>query len=337
MKRIAYLVLAALLCIGTLIAAGCGGNQDQKHIAMVFSHEPNRWTQGAEMMKEALEKEGMQVDLYVFDSDASQTDSMEKAVASKPDCIVLAGGDAKNFKESLDKAKENEIPIIDYDSLTQDTDAINYFVTFDNYGVGEAMGRYIVKRMNLQNGAGPFNIEFFSGSDTDSNAKLMYQGAYDQLKPYLENGQLQVPSGQSDYNSTATKDWDSNNAKARAEKMVQEYYNGRNLDIVVAACDSIAYGVIDGMAGYQGSWPLISGQDADGKALSYIQEGKMAFSLQKDSLVLNQKCIRMIKAVVDGSKPDINDIKTYNNGVITVPAYLCIPRIIDKDNLAQVK
>lgn len=89
MKRIAYLVLAALLCIGTLIAAGCGGNQDQKHIAMVFSHEPNRWTQGAEMMKQALEKEGMQVDLYVFDSDASQTDSMEKAVASKPDCIVL--------------------------------------------------------------------------------------------------------------------------------------------------------------------------------------------------------------------------------------------------------
>lgn len=337
MKKIVYLILAALICVGTLIAAGCGRNQEHKHIAMVFSHEPNRWTQGAEMMKQALEKEGMQVDLYVFDTDESQKEYMAKAVDSKPDCIVLAGGDSKNFIQSLEKAKSNAIPIIDYDSLTADTDAINYFVTFDNYGVGEAMGRYIVKKMNLQAGAGPYNIEFFSGSDTDSNARLMYQGAYDQLKPYLENGQLQVPSGQSDYNSTATKNWDSNNAKARAEKMVQEYYNGRNLDIVVAACDSIAYGVIDGMAGYQGSWPLISGQDADGKALSYIQEGKMAFSLQKDSLVLNQKCIRMIKAVVDGSKPDINDIKTYNNGVITVPAYLCIPRIIDKDNLAQVK
>lgn len=88
MKRIAYLVLAALLCIGTLIAAGCGGNQDQKHIAMVFSHEPNRWTQGAEMMKQALEKEGMQVDLYVFDTDESQKEYMAKAVDSKPDCIV---------------------------------------------------------------------------------------------------------------------------------------------------------------------------------------------------------------------------------------------------------
>lgn len=337
MKRIAYLVLAALICVGTLIAAGCGRNQEHKHIAMVFSHEPNRWTQGAEMMKQALEKEGMQVDLYVFDTDESQKEYMAKAVDSKPDCIVLAGGDSKNFIQSLEKAKSNAIPIIDYDSLTADTDAINYFVTFDNYGVGEAMGRYIVKKMNLQTGAGPYNIEFFSGSDTDSNARLMYQGAYDQLKPYLENGQLQVPSGQSDYNSTATRNWDSNNAKTRAERMVQEYYTGRNLDIVVAACDSIAYGIIDGMSGYQGSWPLITGQDADSKALDYIREGKMAFSLQKDSTVLNQKCIRMIKAVVDGSKPDINDVKTYNNGVTTVPSYLCIPKIIDKENLSEIK
>ena len=45
----------------------------------------------------------------------------------------------------------------------------------------------------------------------------------------------------------------------------------------------------------------------------------------------------MIKAVVDGSQPDVNDVKTYNNGVITVPAYLCIPRIIDKENLADAK
>lgn len=289
------------------------------------------------MMKDALEQEGMHVDLYVFDSDESQTECLQKAVDSKPDCIVLAGGESKNFTKALADAKSRNIPIIDYDSLTADTDAINYFVTFDNYGVGEAMGKYIVKKMNLQAGAGPYNIEFFSGSDTDSNAKLMYQGAYDQLKPYLDNGQLRVPSGQSDYNSTATKNWDSKNAQARAEQLISQYYQGQNLDIIVAACDSIAYGVIDGMGAYQGSWPLISGQDADSKALEYIQQGKMGFSLKKDSVVLNQKCIRMIKAVVDGSQPDVNDVKTYNNGVITVPAYLCIPRIIDKENLADAK
>ena len=337
MKKFTVWIALALLCLGALFTAGCGSDNGQKHIAMVFSHEPNRWTQGAQMRKEALEQEGIHADLYAFDTDESQTECLQKAVDSKPDCIVLAGGESKNFTKALADAKSRNIPIIDYDSLTADTDAINYFVTFDNYGVGEAMGKYIVKKMNLQAGAGPYNIEFFSGSDTDSNAKLMYQGAYDQLKPYLDNGQLRVPSGQSDYNSTATKNWDSKNAQARAEQLISQYYQGQNLDIIVAACDSIAYGVIDGMGAYQGSWPLISGQDADSKALEYIQQGKMGFSLKKDSVVLNQKCIRMIKAVVDGSQPDVNDVKTYNNGVITVPAYLCIPRIIDKENLADAK
>ena len=59
----------------------------------------------------------------------------------------------------------------------------------------------------------------------------------------------------------------------------------------------------------------------------------MAFSIKKSSEVLNQKGSRMIKAVGDGSAPEINDTTTYNNGQITVPSYLCVPRIIDKENI----
>ena len=338
MKRKAVLVLAAvftLCCL--LITAGCGGRSQQKRIALIFSHEPTRWTEGANMMKEQLEKDGMAVDLMIYNSDEDQKADIEKAVSDKVDCIVLAGGDIKNLGDGLAKAKEKGIPVVDYDSLTPDTDAITYYVTFDNYGVGEAMGKYIEQKMNLKSGAGPFTIEFFSDSDTDSNAKLMYQGAYDVLKPYFAKGQLKSLSGQSDYASSAIKNWDGKNAQKRMEDLVAKYYQGANLDIVVAASDGIAYGVIDGLAGYHGSWPLISGQDADKKVLDYIAQGKMAFSIQKPSLVLNQKCIRMIKAVVNGSQPEINDDKTYQNGKITVPTYLCIPRIIDNDNLSDAQ
>lgn len=333
MKKITMLLSVAMVCVALLMSAGCGSQDKQKHVALVFSHQPDRWIQGANMMKENLEKDGILVDLLVFDTGESQTECLQKAVDANPGCIVLAGGGYKNMAQPLAQAKEKNIPIIDYDSLTADTDAITYFVTFDNYGVGEAMGRYIVRKMNLQGGAGPFNIEFFSGSDTDTNAKLMYQGAFDQLKPYLDNGQLKVASGQVDYSSTVTRNWDAANAKTRAEEIVKQYYQDKNLDIVVAACDSIAYGVIDGLGSYQGGWPLITGQDADAKALDYVRQGKMAFSLQKDNVILNQKCIRMIKAVLEGGSPEINDVKTYNNGVITVPTYLCIPRIIDSSNL----
>ena len=72
MKKFTVWIALALLCLGALFTAGCGSDNGQKHIAMVFSHEPNRWTQGAQMMKDALEQEGMHVDLYVFDTDESQ-------------------------------------------------------------------------------------------------------------------------------------------------------------------------------------------------------------------------------------------------------------------------
>ena len=58
MKMITLFIALALLCLGALFAAGCGSDKGQKHIAMVFSHEPNRWTQGAQMMKETLERDG---------------------------------------------------------------------------------------------------------------------------------------------------------------------------------------------------------------------------------------------------------------------------------------
>ena len=57
MKKFTVWIALALLCLGALFTAGCGSDNGQKHIAMVFSHEPNRWTQGAQMMKDALEQE----------------------------------------------------------------------------------------------------------------------------------------------------------------------------------------------------------------------------------------------------------------------------------------
>ncbi len=78
---------------------------------------------------------------------------------------------------------------------------------------------------------------------------------------------------------------------------------------------------------------LISGLDGDPAAYQRIKAGTQTFTINKDPDVLTEKCVRMIKAVVEGTQPDINDVTTYNNGVITVPAYLCTPQIIDKTNV----
>ena len=71
--------------------------------------------------------------------------------------------------------------------------------------------------------------------------------------------------------------------------------------------------------------------------LNAIAAGEQTFTIHKSASVLGDKTVRMIKAVVEGSHPDINDTTSFNNGVITVPAFLCTPLIIDKDNLSEAK
>jgi putative multiple sugar transport system substrate-binding protein len=335
MKKNIHLFLALVMTLLLSLVSGCGSQDSSKTVELCFSHQPDRWMNGAQEMKESLEKEGYKVNLTIYNSEEEQKSAMAAAVKAKPKCIVTAGVDTKIVQESLDEAQKENIPIIGYDSLPKDTAAVSYYVTFDNEGVGTAMGKYIEQKFNLRSGAGPFTIEFFSGGPNDSNAPLMYKGMYDVLKPYLDKGQLVVPSGKVTFSDTATKDWDAKVSASRMKELVAKYYTGRSLDIIVSASDGISYGIIDGLADYHGSQPFITGQDADKKALAFIQQGKMGMTIRKDSNDLNQKCIRMIKAVVEGTKPVLNDTDTYNNGAITVPTYLCIPYIVDKDNLSE--
>lgn len=105
------------------------------------------------------------------------------------------------------------------------------------------------------------------------------------------------------------------------------------MHVVLSPNDEIAGVIIDELQKAGKPDVLISGLDGDPSAIERIKSGKQTFTISKDPDVLTEKCVRMIKAVVEGTQPDINDISTYNNGVITVPAYLCTPQIIDKTNI----
>ena len=41
----------------------------------------------------------------------------------------------------------------------------------------------------------------------------------------------------------------------------------------------------------------------------------------------------MVEAVLEGKAPEINDTISYDNRKIVVPAYLCQPIVIDKNNI----
>ena len=60
--------------------------------------------------------------------------------------------------------------------------------------------------------------------------------------------------------------------------------------------------------------------------------GTQAMSIFKDTRTLATKVVGMVDALMKGTKPEINDTKTYDNGTGIIPSYLCEPVYGDIDN-----
>ena len=338
-KTITLILFLALGALALFVAAGCGSSQGQnKNVAVAFANSSPSWQKNGQAIKDGLEQQGFAVTLEFADTADEQVSQIESLIASDPGCLVIGAVDGGKLSDVLAKAKEKGIPVIAYDRLVMNTDAVSYYATYDNEAIGTGMGEYIAASLNLAAGGGPYTMEIFAGDDGDNNAHLFYKGAMDVLQPYIDKGQIVIPSGEKTFEQAMTKDWKPENAEARMKKLLAGADAGQAPDIIIAPNDSIADGVRKAIkdAGIA-KHPLMTGQDTEDKALTAIAAGEQAMTTYKDPNVLVAKIIRMIKAVVDGTEPEINDVTTYNNGVITVPSYLCTPLIIDKDNLSVVK
>ena len=99
-----------------------------------------RWIKDGQNMKEQLEALGYEVDLqYAEDDVQMQVSQIENMIASGAQCLVIASIDSSALVNVEAQAKEKNIPIIAYDRLLMDTDAVSYYASFDNKGVGVAI------------------------------------------------------------------------------------------------------------------------------------------------------------------------------------------------------
>ena len=64
--------------------------------------------------------------------------------------------------------------------------------------------------------------------------------------------------------------------------------------------------------------------------------GIQTYTVFKDTRELAKKAVGMVDAVLKGKPAEVNDTKTYNNGVKIVPSYLLVPVSVDKTNYKHV-
>ncbi|MDF2594802.1 MAG: chvE [Clostridia bacterium] len=299
-----------------------------------------RWNQDGSNMKAQLEAAGYTVDLQYANNDIStQVSQVENMITNGCTALVIASIDGGSLGTVLAKAKESNIPVIAYDRLIMDSDAVSYYATFDNYMVGTIQGNYIVDALDLKNAAGPFNIELFTGSPDDNNARFFFGGAMDVLNPYIESGKLVVVSGQKKFEEVATLNWSTEEAQKRMENLITaNYANGTKLDVVLSSNDSCAIGISNALqSSYQGdTFPILTGQDCDITATKNILAGKQSMSIFKDTRTLAAKVVEMVDAIMTNAEVPVNDTKTYDNGKGIVPTFLCEPVFADKSNYKEL-
>lgn len=303
-----------------------------------------RWNQDGSNMKAELEKAGYEVDLqYAGDNDIpTQVNQIENMITSGCQALVIASIDGSSLTEVLKTAKDKNIPVIAYDRLIMNSDAVSYYATFDNYKVGTFQGEFIRDQLDLDNAAGPFNIELFTGSSDDNNVNFFFGGAMDVLQPYIDSGKLIVKSGQTTLAQCATPNWSTEESQKRMENLITSNGygpNGTKLDAVLSSNDSVANGITNALlaAGYtKDNMPIITGQDCDKPSVKNMLAGTQSMSIFKDTRTLASQVVKMVDSIMKGETVDVNDTKTYDNGTGVIPSYLCAPVACTAENYQEL-
>jgi len=332
------LILMIMILLGAL--SGCRRKDpDAKVIGISApSNDIQRWAVEIVQMENKLKEKGYEVIIQYASSDISmQISQIENLIAKDADVLVVIPVEAASLGEAMDMAVEHQIPVISYDMLITNTDAVSYYTTFDNYKVGRIQGQYVRDRLDLDHANRTYNIEFTAGDPGDNNAGFFYNGAVDVLKPYLDSGVLKILSGQDSFGKCATPSWNTEKAQQRAENILASYYNSEDVDVWLASNDTTALGVSSALSvSYKGSYPLITGQDCTLINVRNILNGKQAMSVFKDPAMLIDATINMIDEIILNKPVTVNDTVTYFNGIKIVPSYLCEPIYVDKDNCIEV-
>ncbi|WP_394777634.1 multiple monosaccharide ABC transporter substrate-binding protein [Undibacterium sp.] len=301
-----------------------------------------RWIADGDNMVKVFKERGYKTDLQYADDDIpNQLAQIENMVTKNVKVLVIAAIDGTTLSNVLQKAADKGIKIISYDRLIRGSKNVDYYATFDNFQVGVMQAAYIENALGLKAGKGPFNIELFGGSADDNNAFFFYNGAMSVLKPYIDSGKLVVRSKQLGMDKVSTLRWDGAVAQARMDNLLSAYYTNSHVDAVLSPYDGLSIGILSSLKGVgygtpKLPMPVVTGQDAEVASVKSILRGEQRSTVFKDTRELAKVTVGMVDAVLSGKAPQINDTKTYNNGVKVVPSYLLKPVSVDASNWKQV-
>lgn len=289
------------------------------------NYQEERWAKWDEpALKAAIEAGGgTYISNDAKSSAETQASNVENLVTQGADVVIVLAQDGTAIKPAVAATIAGGVPVIAYDRLIEDENAL--YLTFDNVGVGrieaEAIfalvpeGRYVI----------------IKGNSADANADFLREGYEQVIGEAVASGAIEIVS------ETYTDNWDPAIAQATMEQVLTA--EGNDIDAVLAENDGMAGGVIAALdaQGLAGEIP-VSGQDAELAALNRVAKGTQTLTVWKDARVLGTTageaaialCANPDASAVAGTSPFTTP------GGVTVAANLLTPQPIDQSNLDLV-
>jgi D-xylose transport system substrate-binding protein len=337
-KTLWALVAAAVLAMSVLAACGDdddsgdgggsdsgGGDKPKVAVLLPDSKSSVRWeTVDRPLLQKALEDGGVEANITNAEGDKStQQQQAEQAITNGAKVILLVNLDSGSGAAIAANAKSQGVKVIDYDRLTLDTDAQDYYVSFDNEEVGRLQGEGLVNCIGDKKGA---RIAVLNGSPTDNNATLFKNGYDGVINPKFDSGDWVEVDDQS------VPDWDNQKALTIFEQILQKADN--KVDGVLAANDGLGNAAISALKQRKLPQIPVTGQDATLEGIQNIVNGDQCMTVYKAIEKEAQAAADLAIALAKGDTPSVDTVPI-DNGSHKVPSVLEKPVSVTKDNIAE--
>lgn len=324
------MIAASGLAALSILAAGCGGGDGGggAKIALLLPESKTSRYESHDRPEFEEKVEDICEDCEIIYSNANQSTSQqqsqaEAALTQGADVLVFDAVDATAVGSVVQKANEEEVPVVSYDRLILGV-PINYYISFDNVKVGELQGETLSKKLKEEGSpSGP--IVMINGAPTDPNAGQFKEGA---TKVFEKEG-VKVAK---EYD---TPDWSPDKAQSEMEQAITAL--GKNgFAATYAANDGTAGGAIAAMksAGIEPASKPTTGQDAELEAIQRILAGEQFMTVYKAIEPEAYATAEIAVALAEGEEIPSGLVNgKVNNEAEDVESVLLEPVAVTKDNI----
>ena len=350
-KNSMYVMFAILMIAATVLSACAQAAAPAAKLAVgviLPTKDEPRWIQDETRFKEAFTAAGYDVEILFSQGDSAKEKANVEALITKGvNVIIFTPQDGAAAAAAADAAKAAGVKVVSYDRLIRDTDAVDYYVTFDSIAVGAAQAQYLVDKAS---GTGN-PLYLYAGAASDNNAFLFFEGAWNVLQPKIADGTFVIKNSSEavalQSMATLTRDemgkilgqvttnWDFNTAKNLAEaNLTVAPAADKGAVFILAPNDGTARAIADAFgADKDVTSYVVTGQDAEIASVQYIIDGKQSMTVLKDVRTLVNDAIAAAVAFLEGKTPE--QTNTYNNGKIDVPAKPSAVISVDQANVKE--